>query len=205
MVRSWCMRYESKHTYFKQVAIALGNFINVPFTVAERHQKLQSYHHFNEMDKQSSIIAKPLECGPGTQCIASMEPIKEKLQQIDVNLDDDQPIYKPNWVNIMGTKYKIGSVIHATFDDLLPVFGVVKAIYVLSSSVKQVYFNTEILHTEEFCEDYRTYIVRKMVHPELRLIPQRSLKYFLPLHFLKPYGTNEQLHVLPKHDIYNPN
>ena len=65
MVRSWCMRYESKHTYFKQVAIALGNFINVPFTVAERHQKLQSYHHFNEMDKQSSIIARPLECGPG--------------------------------------------------------------------------------------------------------------------------------------------
>ena len=105
----------------------------------------------------------------------------------------------------MGTKYKIGSVIHAAFDDLLPVFGVVKAIYVLSPSIKQVYFNTEILHTEEFCEDYRTYIVRKMVNPELRLIPQRSLKYFLPLHFLKPYGTSEQLHVLPKHDIYNPN
>ena len=65
MVRSWCMRYESKHTYFKQVAIALGNFINVPLTVAERHQKLQSYHHFNEMDKESSIITKPLQCGPG--------------------------------------------------------------------------------------------------------------------------------------------
>ena len=30
----------------------------------------------------------------GTQCIASMEPIKEKLQQVDGNLDDDGLIYK---------------------------------------------------------------------------------------------------------------
>ena len=50
------MRYESKHIYFKQVAIALGNFINVPFTVAERHQKLQSYHHSNEMHKQCQVL-----------------------------------------------------------------------------------------------------------------------------------------------------
>lgn len=65
MVRSWCMRYESKHTYFKQVAISLGNFINVPFTVAERHQKLQSLNFFNEGDKECSTVMKPLECGPG--------------------------------------------------------------------------------------------------------------------------------------------
>lgn len=68
MVRSWCMRYESKHTYFKQVAVSLGNFINVPFTVAERHQKLQSLNYFNEGDQESSTVMKPLECGPGTIC-----------------------------------------------------------------------------------------------------------------------------------------
>ena len=66
MVRSWCMRYESKHTYFKQVAIALGNFINVPYTVAERHQKLLCFQYFNESDnKESSAMKKPLESGPG--------------------------------------------------------------------------------------------------------------------------------------------
>ena len=65
MVRSWCMRYESKHTYFKQVAISLGNFINVPLTVSERHQKLQSLNFFTEGDQESSAVTKPLECGPG--------------------------------------------------------------------------------------------------------------------------------------------
>ena len=60
------MRYESKHTYFKQVAVSLGNFINVPWTVPERHQKLQSLHFFNKDEKESaSSVMKPLECGPG--------------------------------------------------------------------------------------------------------------------------------------------
>lgn len=41
MARSWCMHYESKHTYFKQVAIALGNYVNVPYTVADRENLLK--------------------------------------------------------------------------------------------------------------------------------------------------------------------
>lgn len=142
----------------------------------------------------------------GSQCIVSQEPIKEKLKQVDGSLNDEDLIYKPSWVNILGTKYKIGALVHIGFDELLPVFAVVKSIYVLSSSIKRVYFNTEILHTHEFCVDYRTYIVRKFVHPELTLIPQRHLQYFLPLHFVRPFGTNNmQLHVLPKYDIYNAN
>ena len=29
MVRSWCMRYEAKHSYFKRLASYMGNFTNV--------------------------------------------------------------------------------------------------------------------------------------------------------------------------------
>lgn len=35
----WCMRYEGKRSYFKQVLHILGNFINVPWTLAFRHQQ----------------------------------------------------------------------------------------------------------------------------------------------------------------------
>ena len=60
------MRFESKHTYFKQVAIALGNFINVPFTVADMHKKLQSFNFFNDVDQfHTSLLTKPLQNGPG--------------------------------------------------------------------------------------------------------------------------------------------
>ena len=38
MIRTWCMRYEAKHSYFKRLAAYMGNFTNVAFTLADRHQ-----------------------------------------------------------------------------------------------------------------------------------------------------------------------
>ena len=43
LVRQWCMRYEAKHRYFKKIVQTLGNFINVPKTVATRHQRYMCY------------------------------------------------------------------------------------------------------------------------------------------------------------------
>ena len=37
------MRFEAKHRYFKQLANNIGNFINIPHTLAMRHQMLQCY------------------------------------------------------------------------------------------------------------------------------------------------------------------
>ena len=112
-------------------------------------------------------------------------------------------MFRPSWVNILGIKYKIGTVIHTGFKEALPIFGLVKAIYIVNSSIKRIYFCTETLHTEGFCEDYHTYIERKIIHPQCKAIGQRSLQYYLPLHFAKPFGTTDQLHILPKHDIHN--
>lgn len=39
------MRYEAKHSYFKGLAQAMGNFINLPYSLAMRHQFLQCYHN----------------------------------------------------------------------------------------------------------------------------------------------------------------
>ena len=43
MVRTWCMRYEAKHQYFKRLAGFMGNFTNVAYTLAERHQAQMCY------------------------------------------------------------------------------------------------------------------------------------------------------------------
>ncbi len=39
------MRYEAKHQYFKQLASTMGNFINIAYSLAMRHQCLQCYLH----------------------------------------------------------------------------------------------------------------------------------------------------------------
>ena len=43
LVRHWTMRFEAKHQYFKQLASRMGNFINVTWSLAVRHQCYQCY------------------------------------------------------------------------------------------------------------------------------------------------------------------
>ena len=57
MMTHWCMRFEAKHRYFKQLATAIGNYTNLPWTLAERHQSRQSHALYN--------VHKLIECGPG--------------------------------------------------------------------------------------------------------------------------------------------
>lgn len=43
----WCMRYEAKHSYFKQLARVLGNFKNIAKNLAEHHQLYMCYNVAN--------------------------------------------------------------------------------------------------------------------------------------------------------------
>lgn len=45
LIRSWCMRFEGKHSYFKKVAAVLKNFKNLPFSLATRHQSMECAAH----------------------------------------------------------------------------------------------------------------------------------------------------------------
>lgn len=62
LVRHWTMRYEAKHSYFKKLAQNVGNFINIPWTLAMRHQLWQCYQWLNS----DSLPHDKPEVGPGT-------------------------------------------------------------------------------------------------------------------------------------------
>ena len=62
LVRHWTMRYEAKHSYFKRLAQSMGNFINVPYSLAMRHQFLQCYDSTDDAE----ILGAGLTVGPGT-------------------------------------------------------------------------------------------------------------------------------------------
>ena len=63
MVRSWCMRYEAKHRYFKQLAGVLGNFTNVAYSLAARHQRLQCLKVNSLENFCSEFLQKPVQIG----------------------------------------------------------------------------------------------------------------------------------------------
>ena len=61
LVRHWTMRYEARHSYFKKLAQNIGNYINVSWTLANRHQLLQCYYQTS----QDSLINDAVDIGPG--------------------------------------------------------------------------------------------------------------------------------------------
>lgn len=55
------MRYEARHNYFKKLAQNLGNYINLSWTLAKRHQYLQCYYQLNS----DTVADDCTEVGPG--------------------------------------------------------------------------------------------------------------------------------------------
>ena len=65
LVRSWCMRYEAKHHYFKKLSTVVGNFTNLPYTLSMRHQRWMCYKMNSLGNHESSFLEKGIEIGPG--------------------------------------------------------------------------------------------------------------------------------------------
>ena len=47
LIRSWCMRFEGKHAYFKDLAKKIKNFNNIPYSLAQKNQKVVCAEHMN--------------------------------------------------------------------------------------------------------------------------------------------------------------
>ena len=55
------MRFEAKYHYFKRLAKGLGNFKNLPKSLAIRHQRLQCYW----LCEDGAYLKSGAEAGPG--------------------------------------------------------------------------------------------------------------------------------------------
>ena len=61
LIASWCMRMEAKNSYFKKVA-RVGNFQNIAYSVAKRHQRLMCAY----LQNSRFFTYDDLQCGPCT-------------------------------------------------------------------------------------------------------------------------------------------
>lgn len=64
LVRHWTMRFEAKHNYLKKMGQNVGNYINIAWTLAMRHQYLQCYYSISGDD----LFDCNAEIGPGLDC-----------------------------------------------------------------------------------------------------------------------------------------
>ena len=55
VVRFWTMRFEGCHKLFKHLSAMIGNFINIPKTLAHRYQEYQCYHFMTILERRQQL------------------------------------------------------------------------------------------------------------------------------------------------------
>lgn len=187
----WTMRFEGKHSYFKKLTQNLGNFINLPLTLARRHQKLQCYNAFDSTSYSTGL----LNIGPGKVVASSCAPAEVARHGGD--------ILRVNWVELNGVTYKTPCAFVTGMGLEHPEFAKLTDIFVVTS--KRVIFCVQPLQTVEFCEHFHSFVVQNSPREPCVYVSPSSLLTFLPHHIRVLPGSMWSLCIVPRHHfVSNP-
>lgn len=135
LIRLCTLRFESKHTYFKQCARKLHNFKNLCKTLAERHQLLQSFLSTGSLFPPSVVVEK------GTEFIAGDYNAKIIQSVGHLNFDPLHTLISHS-VTVKGTTYKSNMFVVIGHNDDGLIVGQIKKAIIHNNSA--VYFITEV-------------------------------------------------------------
>ena len=146
----WCMRFESKHNYFKRLCHIISNFKNITFTLSKRHQmrqcaELNSYDCLrNNEDEKNGIIISTLYFPKSVQ--------DELFNYFRYNVSE---IFKATSVSINHVTYNVEDyLVLSVQDDGIPIFLCIS--YLLKHS-ERWYFVGNICNCSQFlnyCHSY---------------------------------------------------
>ncbi|KAK0144953.1 hypothetical protein N1851_016149 [Merluccius polli] len=128
LIRLWTLRFESKHTFFKQCARKLHNFRNLCKTLAERHQLLQAYL------SAGNLFPPPVQIEKGTEFY--MCDYNDKIRASVASCEfESQSAVACNSVKVKGTVYKKGMFVLLGHNAEELYFGKINLAIVLQDSV----------------------------------------------------------------------
>nr|XP_054760174.1 uncharacterized protein LOC129266356 [Lytechinus pictus] len=121
----WCMRFESKHQYFKNLSSVVRNFRNVALTLTTRHQSLQCWqmNAGSFFQQQESALSNCRQI--------SVLKLPRALQRVltEMSLVHEGNLWKTNSVQVNSMTYQDDDVIIIDIKhEEIPVFGKVKHI-----------------------------------------------------------------------------
>ena len=175
LVAFWCMRFEAKHSYFKQISHSIGNFINLPLTLASRHQQSQC------LSLNSSNYLYPKVVTPDKVKMLTVKNIlcKSQFMMLFSLSSELQTVRTLHWVKYGSSVYKKNSSVVLCPTSSLNAFGKIIAIYGLEG---KIIFLCELFRVLNFDSHLQAFHVKKR---------NDRLKLFI------------QYHELSDHSIYS--
>ena len=111
----WCMRFEAKHAFFTQVK--WRNFINLPKSMALRHQKWMCYQMLTTSGEPSTNYLYEGDDVHGGHEVSTDELRPEARVLLQRELPDVNIVYCPDQVTIHGNTYRSGCLLTLSYDD----------------------------------------------------------------------------------------
>lgn len=151
----WCMRFESKHQYFKKLSSVLRNFINITHTLTHRHQMKQAY----ELSGQQLYPLTAIPMSRSKQIKLEKLPIllaRAIMDKCEIEISEDVELVSS--VKIAGITYEKSGcyVLDVVEEENIPYFLLVHNIVHVNNSwflCGKMYRSTGFIH------DYHCYQV----------------------------------------------
>lgn len=183
LVRNWAMRFEAKHNYFKKLVDNVNNFKNITYSLAMRHQALQTYRM---QSSQGNYLRVSLEIGPAVGRVTTVQEagVEDELQEADPQTKGDSSLTRTSWVKVYGTKYVKGDVIVIDYHHGFPILGKIQKVLVVERHI--VWFQYLKINVTEFVCHLNAFKVQQL--NEIRYIKQSELLDYYPLGLVKGFG-----------------
>lgn len=154
MLRHMCMRFESKHCFFKKW-VSKVNFKNVCKSLIRHNQMFECCQNVNSSNHP--IFTSECVLGPVSE-VKNMPYLKGKVKDY-FGVDQIDHAVSVKWITLNGNKYICEKTLLACMADStsLTEFGLVKNIYVINSSL--YCFECQRYSTVCFDRDYMSYKV----------------------------------------------
>ena len=129
-VRHMCMRFESKHCFFKQWALK-SSFKNICQSLVKHNQL---YECSQNVQEKHPIFSSELEVGPVSE-VKNVRYVEGKVKDF-FGIEEVEHVVSIPWIMQYGNKFTCGkSLAISNVIDGIPEFGLVSKIYIVNSSL----------------------------------------------------------------------
>jgi hypothetical protein len=180
LINLWCMRDEAKHRESRIMAHSTNSRVRLEYTLLFRHQlKLSSRF----LAQRGLFI--DFDYGMGyTMPLNYFGLLGNNAVEQLPELADEQLI-SVSWVRKQHTMYYLNMVLIVGEEEMQPVFGKIREIYVRDDN-SDVVFIVQLYNLHGFVRHYHAYHVSEGYR--LRAVTHEGLHYFLPLHVRNSAG-----------------
>ena len=204
LIRSWCMRFEGKHAYFKELSKKIKNFKNIPWSLANKNQMVVCAEHMNVYGKDdvSPLFGQEIVIGKNKYLSGEdLEAAKASIARF-FPLEELTAVAVCNSITLNGTRYCPGmnNLIQIGYTaNGLPEFGSIAKIWYVSDT--SVFFASKIMESVRFVEELNAIEVDEPSLPEGLQVSRPSDLPFYYVHH--SYHSKGKKYIPLRQHIFN--